>query len=443
MEKLCFSQLHPRWNRQHGSVQPGDEFCTNKLNLSGPASKRRRTQIPGLDASSESETAVSSDSPSSEEGEDAESAAGKSQGRPKYKIPKVGRLGTGLGRPWNQEEMAGFRKLWPGLTHVPDSAIFTASRTELANMGRGRAKESKVISTRQIKNYERACAPVRVEAGFDECAGTVHSSRFLRGFIGDPQELWLQARTHMEIEGLSPITNYEMGCQGIGDLLTTPVWEEIHNPGSRLLCLQMLSPKSVETALRNPDKSESPKLFDTLGELKTAVITLDTAILRVMPWNHAFRTLALYLVSTNYGDSELGGKTSKVQVLTGFVNEVMLQNAKAWVEKRKYFSHQDLVNKWPAFMNRSSSVLKTAEPSRGSQKKQKHTKTGSASGGGGGSRPTVPKWVCKKFNQGDCKEIGDKHDAYWDPNFSLKHVCSKILADGKCCLKAHAIKDHK
>jgi len=250
-------------------------------------------------------------------------------------------------------------------------------------MGRGRAKESKVISTRQIKNYERACAPVRVEAGFDECAGTVHSSRFLRGFIGDPQELWLQARTHMEIEGLSPITNYEMGGQGIGDLLTTPVWEEIHNPGSRLLCLQMLSPKSVETALRNPDKSESPKLFDTIGELKTAVITLDTAILRVMPWNHAFRTLALYLVSTNYGDSELGGKTSKVQVLTGFVNEVMLQNAKAWVEKRKYFSHQDLVNKWPAFMNRSSSVLKTAEPSRGSQKKQKHTKTGSASGGGG------------------------------------------------------------
>ena len=406
MEKLCFSQLHPRWNRQHGSVQPGDEFCTNKLNLSGPASKRRRTQIPGLDASSESETAVSSDSPSSEEGEDAESAAGRSQGRPKYKIPKVGRLGTGLGRPWNQEEMAGFRKLWPGLTHVPDSAIFTASRTELANMGRGRAKESKVISTRQIKNYERACAPVRVEAGFDECAGTVHSSRFLRGFIGDPQELWLQARTHMEIEGLSPITNYEMGGQGIGDLLTTPVWEEIHNPGSRLLCLQMLSPKSVETALRNPDKSESPKLFDTLGELKTAVITLDTAILRVMPWNHAFRTLALYLVSTNYGDSELGGKSSKVQVLTGFVNEVMLQNAKAWVEKRKYFSHQDLVNKWPAFMNRSSSVLKTAEPSRGSQKKQKHTKNGSASGGGVGPDQPFPNGCAKSSTKGTARKLG-------------------------------------
>jgi hypothetical protein len=210
----------------------------------------------------------------------------------------------------------------------------------------------------------------------------------------------------MEIEGLSPITNYEMGCQGIGDLLTTPVWEEIHNPGSRLLCLQMLSPKSVETALRNPDKSESPKLFDTLGELKTAVITLDTAILRVMPWNHAFRTLALYLVSTNYGDSELGGKTSKVQVLTGFVNEVMLQNAKAWVEKRKYFSHQDLVNKWPAFMNRSSSVLKTAEPSRGSQKKQKHTKTGSASGGGVGPDQPFPNGCAKSSTKGTARKLG-------------------------------------
>ena len=176
MEKLCFSQLHPRWNSQHGSVQPGDKLCTNKLNLSGPASKRRRTQIPGLDASSESETVVSSDSSSSEEGEDRESAAGRSQGRPKYKIPKVGRLGTGLGRPWNQEEMAGFRKLWPGLTHVPDSAIFTASRTELANVGRGQVKDSKVVSTRQVKNYEQACVPVRVEAGFDECT---HGNRRL------------------------------------------------------------------------------------------------------------------------------------------------------------------------------------------------------------------------------------------------------------------------
>jgi len=145
-----------------------------------------------------------------------------------------------------------------------------------------------------------------------------------------------------------------MGGQGIGDLLTTPVWEEIHNPGSRLLCLQMLSPKSVETALRNPDKSESPKLFHTIGELKVAVIILDTAILRVMPWNHAFRTLALYLLSNDYGNSELAGKTSKVHVLTGFVNEVLLQNAKAWVEKRKYSSHQDLVNKWPTFLRNST-----------------------------------------------------------------------------------------
>jgi len=205
----------------------------------------------------------------------------------------------------------------------------------------------------------------------------------------------------------------------------------------------MLSPKSVETALRNPDKSESPKLFHTIGELKVAVIILDTAILWVMPWNHAFRTLALYLLSNDYGNSELAGKTSKVHVLTGFVNEVLLQNAKAWVEKRKYSSHQDLVNKWPAFLSRSSIVLKAAEPSKGSHKKQKQSKSGSASGGWGGARPTIPKWVCKKFNQGDCKEIRDKHESYWDPNFSLKHVCSKIGADGKCCLKPHAAKDHK
>ncbi len=112
----------------------------------------------------------------------------------------------------------------------------------------------------------------------------------------------------------------------------------------------MFSPKLDDAALRAPDKSELPKLFDSIGELKMAVVTLDTAIARVLPQNQAFRTLCFYLLSNDYGDSDLGGKSTKVQILTGFVNKVLLLNAKAWVEKKKYFSHQDLSSKCKCFL---------------------------------------------------------------------------------------------
>ena len=60
----------------------------------------------------------------------------------------------------------------------------------------------------------------------------VHSSQFSRGYIGEPQKLWLEVRANMEIWGLTPITNYELVNQGVGDLLTAAVWEEFHNPVS-------------------------------------------------------------------------------------------------------------------------------------------------------------------------------------------------------------------
>lgn len=249
----------------------------------------------------------------------------------------------------------------------------------------------------------------------------MHSSRFLRGYIGDPQELWLQARANIEIGGLVPITNYELVSQGVGDLLTAAVGEELHNPGSRLLCIQMLSPKSVEAALRAPDRAEAPKSFDSIGELKMAVATLDTAITRVMPWNQAFRTPSLFLLSTDFGDSDLGGKASKVQILTGFVNEVMLQNARYWVEKKKYFSHQDLSSKWPSFLSRNSTVLKNVERQKRKPKPSKPT-----GGSSGHKTRSIPKWVCIKFNKGECKETGERHESFWDPNYSLKHACSDV-----------------
>jgi len=389
-----------------------------------------------LDSSSESEGAMTSGSSSSETDDDKPGPTDAVADQGKYKIPKD----TTQGRAWNAEELAGFRRMWPNLAFSPDSFLINATRNELANMGRSRTKESRVLTTRHVQNYEIASRPVRVEGGVDECAGQVHPSRFLRGYVGDPQDLWLQARASIDLSGLAPITNYEQSTLGVGDLLTARVWEEIHNPGSRLLSIQMLSPKSVDAALLAPDKTDAPKAFDSLNELKMAVATLDTAIQRIMPWNLSFRTMSLFLLQNDFGVADLTGKTGRLSVTTGFVNEIILSNARSWVEKRKYLSHQELSNKWPSFLARNSVLIRAEEKPKKTNSRQKPNK--STQGGFGKNKPRIPRWICLKFNNGSCKDK-DRHESLWDPNFSLRHVCSKIGTDGMCCKQNHPENGHK
>jgi hypothetical protein len=193
----------------------------------------------------------------------------------------------------------------------------------------------------------------------------------------------------------------------------------------------------VEAALRFPDRAEAPKSFETLQDFKMAVATLETAIQRIMPWNLSFRTLSLFLITNDFGYSDLGGKNSKLDLLSNFANEAILANARAWEERKKFLSHQDLCGKWSAFLNRNQGSL------RGEQNSRKQNKSGRPSQGIGDGKPRLPKWVCKKFNLGDCPEKGDRHESYWDPTFILKHICSKAGTDGRFCYQAHSEKDHK
>ena len=394
--------------------------------------KKKRARIQVLDSDSESSSSESSHGASSEEDDESVAAdSGKDHG--KYKIPKMAKAG-----PWSKTQIEGFKQTWPHLVYMDEALLATATLKELASLGRSRVSQSKVVTARLSRNYDAISKrPVTVETGTDDCTGQVHSSRFLRGFVGDPQELWIQARAVVGSEGLVPITNYELVSSGIGDLLTPKVWEEAHQPGSRLLTIQMLSTKSVEAALRFPDKSEAPKPFDTLQDFKLAVATLETAIQRIMPWNLSFRTLSLFLVMNDFGASDLGGKNSKLDLLSSFVNEILLANARAWEERRKFLSHQSLCGKWSAFLNRNQGSL------RGEQNPRKQTKNSRPSQGNGDGKPRLPKWVCKKFNLGDCPEKGDRHESYWDSTFILKHLCSKLGADGRFCFQAHSEKDHK
>jgi hypothetical protein len=321
------------------------------------------------------------------------------------------------------------------LRNFDDSILATATLSELTAMAKQKLSNNKLLSQAMAANYEQvANFPTRVEAGLDDCTGQVHKARFMRGFVGDGQDLWLQARNEIGLDGYDPFGYYVVVSMGLGDLLTPKVWAEVHKLNSRELSLRMLSRGSVEQAWRGTEKTEPLKDFATLLELKLAVSTLEAAIHRVMNWNFSFKTLSFFLTTMDFGEVELGGKPSRLKFLTEFVDETLRANARNWEEKKKFISFQELSAKWQASISRNAA----SEPKDSDRKTER-------------SKPVktreyvrLPDTVCRKFNEEKCGCKDDKHPAPNDPSKILEHLCSKFLVDKKMfCLKGHPYTKHK
>lgn len=235
--------------------------------------------------------------PSSSDSENENSDPGRHQPRENAQAQEGGGRG-GFRIPrhekrngkWTAEQIENFRKNWPHLRNFDISILENASLSELTAMAKQKLSNSKLLSQTMAANYEQvANFPVRVEAGSDDCTGIVHRARFFRGFVGDAQKLWQQARDDIGLDGYDPIGNYEVVSMGLGDLLTPKVWAEVHKPNSRELSIRMLSKGSVELAWRGAEKAEPLKDFDNLLDFKKATATLEAAIHRVMTWNYSFK----------------------------------------------------------------------------------------------------------------------------------------------------------
>jgi hypothetical protein len=315
------------------------------------------------------------------------------------------------------------------------SILRDASLKELTAMAKQKISNSKLLSQVMAANYEQvANFPIRIEAGTDDCTGKVHKARFARGFVGDAQDLWKQARDEVRLEGHDPIGNYEVVSMGLGDLLSPKVWAEIHKLNSRELSIRMLSRGSVEQAWRTSDKSEPLKDFTGLLEFKVAVATLELATLRVMPWNYGFSTVSFFLTTMDFGEAELGEKPSRLKFLTDFVDEALRANARNWEEKKSFTSFQELSAKWQASISRN-----LASEAKDGDKRKERSKPGKPR-----EYVRLPDTVCRKFNEDKCDCKDDKHPAAGDPSKILEHLCSKFLADKRAfCLKGHPYTKHK
>ncbi len=314
-----------------------------------------------------------------------------------------------------------------------------ATLSELTAMGKQKISGARFLSHTLSANFEQLQNfPAKVEEGVDDCLGKAHHSRFLRGYVGDSQELWRQARDEWGANGIEPIANYEVGSIGFGELLTHKVWAELHKPNSRQLSVRLLSPKSAEEAWKHDEKTDSPKDFENLQDFKMAIVTLEGGFHRVMPWNFSFKALSFFLNSINFGESELSNRAGRLQFLSNFVDEVLRTNARNWEERKPFLSFQDLSVKWSSdlirklggFPSSSQTGNKRSEKGRVDKKEK--------------SSPRVPRWVCRRFNEGRCDQKEDRHVSSWDPNFFLKHVCSKWFPEkNRCCLESHPLNEHK
>ena len=135
---------------------------------------------------SDSESSSSSGSSSDSSNESEDEAGRPADRHASYKIPKLGK------RIWTADQIKNLRKNFRSLNNLDDSIVAGLSFRELAAMEGKKLHSGKFLSEKMAENFEAVRRfPVDIEAGPDHCTGQAHSARFLRGYVGNSQELWL------------------------------------------------------------------------------------------------------------------------------------------------------------------------------------------------------------------------------------------------------------
>lgn len=353
-----------------------------------------------------------------------------------YKIPKTGK------RIWTDEQIENLKKNFRNLENLDKSILGCLTFKEMAAMGGKRDKGNRILTEKLAENFERVRTfPVRVEAGEDHCTGVAHKARFLRGYVGNSQNLWVQARTVMGLTGLDSISNYETVSVGLNGYVGSRVWHEVHSPSSKALSIRMLTHSAMKSAWNAKEKEGDEKGFDSVQEIRMAVVVLDTCIRKVMPWNFAFTTVSFFLHTVNFGEGELGGRVDHLDFVADFVDEILRYNAQAWDEERYFMSAQEVAAKWSALLLRHNADSSPAKGASVSRDKKPDSAKGAERAKQGGK---VPPGVCKLFQNKDCKHTGNKHSAPWDASYILRHVCAEYLKDKKrFCMGDHPRVEHK
>ena len=88
------------------------------------------------------------------------------------------------------------------LENLDDSVLAFLSFRDIASREGKKDKQNRVLTEKMAENYENVKKfSVRVEAGNDLCTKKSHDCRFLRGYVGNSQDLWVQAMKKIGMAG--------------------------------------------------------------------------------------------------------------------------------------------------------------------------------------------------------------------------------------------------
>ena len=106
-----------------------------------------------------------------------------------------------------------------------------------------------------------------------------------------------------------------------------------------------------------------------------AVVALESCTRKVFWWNNSFTTVAIFLHTIEFRESDLAAYSDRLTVLADFIDEIIKFNAQAWDEERFLLSAQEVSAKWSALLVRKN-VMHAAKPSSTNYRKKSDNSSG-------------------------------------------------------------------
>jgi hypothetical protein len=317
--------------------------------------------------------------------------------------------------------------------------------------------------------------PIFVEAGEDDRSLNLHQARFLGGAACSAKKLWMAAREVIGLEGITPLSNYDMAATGLGGCVTARGWLELHNPASTNLSIKLFSSANIGGATSATKRltlvdgdgainvGENLKEISDMESFKHAVRALCRAAHFAMPWNFSFAALDGFLHSSNYCAAELSGRPDRASILVDFSNYILGLNAAAWQQKEPFNTSGEIKTQWSEwFGSRPAALLKSATEDnafrggkagrggfQGGKGAFNQGHSGPQTGGGqkrsglsaGGQNTGQNIQVCRRYNNGICPN--HYSSCFLNNGVKLYHICDVTNAKGEQCRGYHPRQQHR
>jgi hypothetical protein len=265
------------------------------------------------------------------------------------------------------KDLASQKRKFPWLADFLDSFIRGQSteallKMETTSMKMKMMERKQDLDEKLTSNMmELAERVVKVNAGEDNRWTILHDVRFLAGAACSVYRLWLAARKKIGVMGHAPIGSYDLGAVGMGGLVTSRGWVELHKPSSYKISLRMFSINNCSaTAGSSKMEGKEGYLDDIveLGDFKLTLRALRVVASFAVPWNMSYLALENFLLLSNLCSADFGPAENQALCLTQFVDYVLGENSNRWRDSEPFLTTGDLKATWDTFFANSGMTLK-------------------------------------------------------------------------------------